>query len=168
MSNAIALTLATIYARTEEVGDCREWLGRYVNGCPAVRSERHEVMVRRKVWELKNHRPVPKGNIVWANCRNPRCVWEGHVVLTTTAQRAQEAAKQGAFSTIERRMAIARGQRASRAKLTIEQVQAIRISGDTGPVEAAKHGIHRSLVARIRAGKAWALAGRTAFSGLLP
>ena len=68
-------------------------------------------------WEL--HRGSRKGFYVLHNCDNPRCVNPDHLRLGTQLDNMRDRAERG-------RDADRRGSKNGRAKLTVEQVRAIR------------------------------------------
>jgi hypothetical protein len=74
----------------------------------------------------------------------------------TIQQVAQKAAKAGAFSRPDRCAKIAAGcQKSTNAKLTKEQAAEIRVSSESQRALAAKYGVNKSMIARIKNGTAW-------------
>lgn len=148
-----------IYGHCHEVGECYEWAGRFSsNGHPRAMHEGREWLIRRLLLELVNGEPVPGRLNASMSCRNSRCVRVEHISLRTTKQIAVLAAKEGAFSTVQRKLAMARGAR-KRAKLSEAQALEIRSSLEPGPALAKRFGVNRSLVQRIRRRQAWAYLG---------
>lgn len=153
--------------------ECLDWTGRIYNGSPQFfavprsikpprqlsedqarrrRKASKYVMCRRIVFEylrgpLEGKSPVMK-------CRNALCLNHNHMVLMTTQQVAQLASSEGRFSTPERRAAITAAKRRD-GKLNPEKAADIRACA-TAAEAAIKHGIHKSMAARIRRGEAWA------------
>jgi hypothetical protein len=99
-------------------------------------------------------------------CNDRRCVCSDHLRASTTADVSKAAAARGAFSGVARAAKIAASKRAV-GKINADIATAIRISSETGPVLAARHGIARSLVNRIKSGHAWKQYGANPFSGLM-
>lgn len=149
------MTLKFIKARTEEYGDCHIWQrGVNADGYPQMKLRNHACsLVRRIVFDLSGGKLVERQPIV-TTCGERLCVNPDHLKASTTARVSQEAAKRGAFSGIARCAKIAKSKRPS-AKLTMEIAREIRLSTETGPVLAARYGVNRSLVTRIRSGLAW-------------
>lgn len=151
------LTLESILARCDEFGECLRWAGPVANGSSQVYSEGRYLQARRVVHELTKGCEIRKGYHPVMRCRDPQCLQFDHMTLLTTRQVAQLAAKEGRFSNPARRAAIAAGKRNSpTAKLSVEIAHEIFHSTESGPVLAARHNVHRSLVCRIKRGQSWA------------
>jgi hypothetical protein len=149
--------LKALLERCDEYGDCLCWKGSFHNGSPQVWVGRKVVQLRPLVYDAWNGEPVPQGKRAFAGCREPRCIKPSHVIALTPQEIGAIAASEGKFSTPKRRAAVAAGRRRSTAcKLTVEIAREIRTSTESGPVLAARYGIHRSLAARIKSGGAWA------------
>lgn len=149
-------TIETIRAKCDEVGDCWEWAGGYGNtNHPYVRHDGGNVLVRRLVAQLAGKTLTAKTRAV-ASCNNPRCVNPAHVAVQT---HQQVMARQGAIGNLSDPLRIAKiaatKRASSQAKLTWEQVTAIRASDATHLEEAKKHGVHPSKIASIRQYRCW-------------
>lgn len=144
------LDAMVIMERTEEYGDCLLWTGATGDsGHPIHKpSGKPCQLVRRTVWYLAGNELIPRQPLV-ATCREKRCINPEHTAQSTTAKISQDAAKRGKFSTLKRRAAIAAGM-THRHKLSAAAVNEIKASTDSGPVLAARHNVHRSLVTRIK------------------
>lgn len=81
-------------------------------------------------------------------CDNPACVNPDHLFLGTPKDNALDRAAKGRGGNL-------RGGCNGRAKLTEEQVRAIRTSAETGAAIARRLGVSKVLVCRIRRGEAW-------------
>ena len=147
---------ARLMARCEECGDCLLWRGSYTaNGHPQVRALGKVQLVRRVVYQLKRG-PIQPGRVIVLKCGERGCVNPEHMAQYTIQQVAQKAAKSGSFSRPDRCAKIARGwQRSVNAKLTQEQAAEIRGSSETQRALAAKYGVSKSMIARIKNGTAW-------------
>lgn len=158
--SAKALTLESIFEHCEEVGECLIWKGRTANGSPQIHAGNDNrpryIQVRRFVFEQSSGEPLGANLHPVMTCRDPKCVSFGHMKPMTTKQISRLAAKEGRCSSLQKNAAIAAGRRRSCAvKLNIEIARAIRASDEPGPVLAARYGVNRSLIPRIRAGLAW-------------
>ena len=151
---AETLEAMALIDRTEECGDCMIWTGAIgTGGHPIYRPHGKTcTLVRRSAYHLSGRTLIPRKPLV-ATCRDNRCINPAHTVASTTAKVAQAAAARGAYSTLKRRAAIAAGVK-HRRKITDEQALEILTSAESGPVLAARYGVHRSLITRIRAMKA--------------
>jgi hypothetical protein len=135
-----------IKARPSETG-CWLWTGvtngRYGN----VTRDGKRLLAHRHAYE-RAFGPIPDGAVVMHACDTPLCVRPAHLSLGTQADN----------------LADARGKRRLRldgtynpaAKLTPEQVIAIRADTRTQRVIAAEYGCSQPLVAAIKARKVWA------------
>jgi hypothetical protein len=158
------LSLPSLLSRCEEVGECLIWQGRIANKSPQVfmvdptaQNGGRYVQVRRAVHELTTGKPLVKGLHPSMKCRDPKCIAFGHMVLLSAKAVAQLAGKEGKLSMPSRKAAISAGIRKStNAKLTLEQAREIRNSTESGPVLAARYGVHRTLPSRIKRGLSWA------------
>lgn len=150
--------LAKLHARAvESDGGCLEWTGGFKNGYPAFSTTMfgREYLVRRLVWRLHEGRFPGKGDRMFMTCRNQKCIAGHHLASVNPSELQRIATEEGAYSTPERRMAIARAMRASAAaKLTTEQVEAARrVEMGRGKALAEEFGVSQSLISRIRLGK---------------
>lgn len=97
----------------------------------------------RQAW-IATYGPIPDGLWVLHRCDNPPCVNPDHLFLGTHADNMADMVRKGR-STL--------GQRNGQAKLTDEDVVAIRTATDTTQVAlAARYGISQPYVSRIRSG----------------
>lgn len=154
--SSVIHTIATLRARTVEVGDCWEWLGYYNTGGrhPQVRHEGRQCMVRRLVLQLGGIELRPDRHVM-TTCGNHRCVNPSHLRQATAKEVAKIAGAQGLMSGPARSAKIAATKRAQMAVLTIEQVREIRQRTTTHAAAAAQYGIHPSKIAEIRQHKRW-------------
>lgn len=80
-------------------------------------------------------------------CDNPSCVRPSHLFLGTLAENIADR---------DMKKRTARGEKNGNCKLTIDQVNAIRESGESSAVVACKFKIDRTQVNNIRARRQWA------------
>lgn len=142
-----------IRLRCVEEGECWIWQG-------ATNQTGHPIMkypgrpcgtVRRLVLEAIGNAPAPRQPTV-NTCGDPLCVSPAHTKKSTIRQVAKQAAKGGAWQSMERRMKISAAKRKT-SKLSIEQANAIRMSEETTAELAQRFGVDRSYIKAIRAGK---------------
>lgn len=84
--------------------------------------------------------------MVCHRCDNPPCVNVEHLFTGTCKDNLQDAARKG-------RMAA--GERNGRAKLSAEKVAEIRASDEPSPRIAARLGVSKTTILRIRSGECW-------------
>jgi hypothetical protein len=90
-------------------------------------------------WEQENG-PVPPGLVLRHKCDNGHCVNPGHLELGTRQDNQQDMVRRG---------------RASQAKITLEQVEAIRADPRLQREIAADLGITQAQVSNIKSRKQW-------------
>lgn len=152
----MTLTLADIYSRCDEVGECMEWTGYCRDGRPLLwhTEERHWLSVRRRVIDLTRVKPLDtKRYHVVAKCRNDACVAADHLRVVGKAHWLTEAAKRrgpgyhAAHTSGNRRR--------SSIKLTLDVAREIRASTLSSRKEAELRDIAPSLVRAIRRNEVW-------------
>lgn len=118
---------------------------------PAVAGARQRYQAHRVAWVLTNG-PIPDGMLVCHHCDNPPCCNPAHLFLGEHADNMRDKCAKG-------RGGYNRGERSGKAKLTREQVAAIRaldLSRYGSGVRAAREfGIARSQLYAIRRGARW-------------
>ena len=103
----------------------------------------------RVVYEHYNG-PVPEGHVVRHTCDNPPCCKLEHLVTGTQQQNVADMVERGRSL---------QGQRNHQAKLSAEQVKAIRLLSNDGETRrkdiATRFGISAPHVSRIKLGTLW-------------
>ena len=123
-------------------------------GYGRIRHNGEARQAHRVSFELRNG-PVPAGMFVCHRCDTPSCINPDHLFLGTPADNCHDMIRKGRQVTL-------RGENAAGAKLTNDQVRAIRtvpryhgVCADLG----RRYGVHESHISRIRSGKKfWAAA----------
>lgn len=154
-----------IFESTEEFGDCLLWTGAVSKmGYPIFKPRgKGCTLVRREVYRLSG-RYVAAKQPVLAVCGERCCVNQEHLRASTTQKVAQAAAERGAWSSPLRSAKIAAARRGT-MKLTQTAADLIRVSEESGPVLAARYGVCRGMVNRIKSGLSWKVYG-SPFAGL--
>lgn len=156
-------------AQTTEEGDCLLWLGVMQNGVPHARHNGRYVPVRRLMMEFKGIKFRAGTKYLAPSCGHKDCVELKHISQKRSNEHMSTMAKRASQTPSEnlRRLKISKSKRHV-AKITEQDARDIYSSTETGPVLAARYGIHRSLVNKIKRGDAWATAHYTnMFSGLM-
>jgi hypothetical protein len=143
------------WPRTRGDGECLLWIGSVsTGGYGRVYIKRRVYQAHRVAWELIHGSPVPDGMFVLHNCPtgdNALCVRPGHLWLGTQLENILDMWAKGRGSRHGQM-----GESNVNAKLTRIQAAAIRQSTARGMDLALEYGVSRSLISRIRKGKAWA------------
>jgi hypothetical protein len=150
------MTLDEIKSRCNEVGECWIWNSTLSNnGYPIVKVDGRCQLVRRIAYR---HKPfakelAPRQPVV-AGCDQRLCVNPACLTASSVAQVSKIAGKAGKLSGLAKSVKIAMSKRKT-AKLNMDIARVIRMSTETGPVLAARYGIDKALVNRIKSGGAW-------------
>ena len=145
-------TITTLKERTIEDGDCWEWTGYCANGTPSVSHAGKMISVRRLFTELLGGK-LREGYYV-PKCGNKLCVNPDHIAYNDPKQHMRKAARV-ALKSPTRRLKIQIHKRATVGKLTQEKADEIRSSSEASRVLAAKYGVDKSIICRIKNGQAW-------------
>ena len=113
-------------------------------------------------------RGVPmKGYIATYTCGNPACVNPEHTGRSTRAQMNRRImADMNSATNALRSKRIAEAKRETQAKLSRESVEQIRASNDRHEDLAARFGVSKSLIGRVRRGEVWRTFSVSPFAGL--
>lgn len=111
-------------------------------------NKRQSMGAHRVAWSLANEREIPDGLVVRHACDNPPCCNPAHLSIGTAADNERD-------KTLRERRRDNQGERNGQARLTAEQVVAIRASNERNRVIAARFGIAQSTVSNIRARRCW-------------
>ncbi len=124
-------------------GYCDAWgYGQISAGEPPHMRSAHRVM-----WEIV-HGPIPESLKVLHSCDNPPCANPAHLFLGTHKDNMADMAVKG-------RSPSARGEENVNAKLTWEQVKAIRKDDRPYPAIAADYGVTPRCICQIQLRQTW-------------
>ena len=133
-------------AITPNDSDCWLWQGKRNSqgyGCLTIGG--NQLHATRLLWTLTIG-PIPDGFYVCHRCDNPPCCNLSHLFLGTQADNVSDAQRKGRLS---------RGTDRWNAKLTERQVRQIRAATGTATAIAARFGVSRRLIRRIKRGELW-------------
>lgn len=136
----------SFWAKVDRSGDCWTRGASRKNGYSLFRINHQTFYAHRIAWEF-THGRIPSGLHVCHHCDNPACVNPDHLFLGTQRDNMQDCAKKNRTT---------QGGRNSRAKLTSDQVLAIRRDPRTQGQIAADYGVHASQISHIKTRKSWA------------
>lgn len=125
---------------------CWNWTGRLnKNGYGRIAYGRGGYLMHRVSYEVFVG-AIPDGLLVCHKCDNRACVNPAHLFLGTNADNLQDMTQKGRSS---------RGERRYNAKLNQQAVSEIRASNERLTNLAAKYGVSRSLIGKVKQGRAW-------------
>lgn len=127
---------------------CWFWLGNLdEGGYGTIRISGKMLKAHRASWML--HRgQIPDGLKVLHSCDIPCCINPDHLFLGTQVDNMRDRASKG-------RDPDTRGTKNGRAKLTEDQVRAIRAETGSNSEIAKRYGVGKSMVSYIRLGRNW-------------
>lgn len=136
--------------------ECWNWLASLDSrgyGNFGVKRNGRFVMQRahRVAWELEYNTTLAAGVVLCHSCDNRRCVNPKHLFAGTQQDNMADCAAKGRFGDRA-------GEHNPRAKLTAEDVLAIRESPLPLSALANRYGVAKSTVAAAKAGQSWRLA----------
>lgn len=115
------------------------------NGYGQIHQSGRTAYAHRVAWELANG-PIPDGGFILHSCDNRRCVNPAHLRVGTFQDNMDDMTGRGRH---------AHGVRNTHAKLTAEDVKAIRSAEGLHREIAARFGVTQPLVSMIRSGRIW-------------
>ena len=146
-------------------GECWEWHGCMQGAVPMMKHDGKVANVRR--WVLLERGWPMTGFIATYNCGNPRCVNPEHTARSTRTQMNRRImADMNSATNALRSKRIAEAKRETQAKLSRESVEQIRASDDRHEDLAARYGVSKSLIGRVRRGEVWRTFFASPFAGL--
>lgn len=146
-------------------GDCWQWHGCMQGAIPMMKHDGKVANVRRLVLI---ERGVPmKGHIATYTCGNPVCVNPEHTSRSTRTQMNRRImANMNTATNTLRIKRIAEAKRRTDSRLSQTDVDQIRASDDRYEDLAARFGVSKSLIGRVRRGEVWRTFSASPFSGL--
>lgn len=132
--------------------ECWEWTGTIGSrwGYGFLFSEGRSRPAHRVSWKLHNG-PIPDGMFICHHCDNRPCVNPKHLFLGSAADNAADMAAKGRC-----RSRGVGGEASGNAKLTAEQVVAIRAELGPHAAIAKRYGVSRPSISNIKSGRTWA------------
>jgi hypothetical protein len=128
---------------------CRDWpWGLNNKGYGAIRWEGATQKATHVILDLDGRpRPHPRA-FALHSCDRPICVAPWHLRWGTPADNAVDREARG-------RARPAQGMASGLARLTDDDVRAIRASGETLRALGTRYGVHFTVIQKVRAGKTW-------------
>lgn len=141
------------------LGKCWEWtarLDRYGYGKFAIGGKSQKA---HRISFMVTYGPIPDGMLVCHSCDNRKCVNPDHLFKGTPLDNTKDMIAKG-LQKFGVSLTARRGERNGNAKLTSDDIQAIRgqyATGDTTHKKiASRYGVNRQTVGRIIRGEYWA------------
>lgn len=147
------------WSKVDRSGECWLWqaatdadgYGKFAvtlprDGVPTgVKTPQRHPRAHHFAWEMVNG-PVPRGVYLLHSCDTPACVNPAHLRLGNAADNHADAKAKGRHS---------HGERHGMARLTAEDVRAIRASSERGVVLARRYGVGSGTISAVRTGRIW-------------
>lgn len=154
MPATLADPVAAFWSRMErDENDCWNWTGSKTNGYGEMRIKNVNHRAHRLAWEL-THGPIPDGLVICHHCDNPACCNPAHLFVGSHADNVADKVRKG-----RGRCGALRGEDAPWAKLTADQVRAIRAEYEAGGVTQValgkRYGVDHTLISLIVRRKKW-------------
>ena len=147
------------WARVVRSDGCWTWTG-HVNGKGYGMIRRGvglgNTTVHRLSWEMHKG-PIPDGLLVCHSCDNPPCVNPAHLFLGTTTDNMRDMVAKGR-SGGQRHPHLVRGERNGAARLTVQDVLAIRTrlaAGETQSALARSFNVSRGTIRLVGLRVTW-------------
>lgn len=129
-----------------DIDECWVWTGAMISGYGQMRANGRAVVAHRLSYQLFNG-PIPSDRpMILHSCDNRACVNPAHLEAGTHTQNMADAVARNRFK---------RGEDVPHAKLTGEQVQAIRRDPRRQHVIAESYGVSQMTVSRVKRGATW-------------
>lgn len=150
-------TLDDIKAQCVMDGDCWVWQRHHNKDGPRTwyreGDKWHSMAVRRLAyWWQSGSRPR-RTIVIRGTCGDASCVNPAHSEAITQARHLSEAAQRSHTPEVHRKMA--ESARKTRARLTWESVQDIRLSDKTNAALAEKYDVSAQTIGRVRRHETW-------------
>lgn len=131
--------------------DCWEWnRGKTGNVYGQLRIANNQAFGTHVFSYILHKGPVPAGLWVLHTCDNRRCVNPNHLYAGTPLQNMRDCSNRGRLKVPE-----LRGERCPAAKLTEDDVRAIRKASGTNKELGEKYNVHSSLISCIQRRVIW-------------
>lgn len=143
---------SAFWSRVEKTDGCWLWRGKVYGGYGRDYSpwgRQRGSLAHRIAWEL-SHGEIPNGLCICHHCDVRNCVNPAHLFLGTVADNNRDRDAKGRQRTL-------RGSDNWNAKLTVEQVAAIRSDPRPARILAAEYGIQRQGITNVRRGRSYGL-----------
>jgi hypothetical protein len=151
MSVELARRAAAFWAKVDSSGGldaCWPWTGSVLlSGYGGIGIAGRQIRAHRLAFEIANG-PVAEGLVVRHRCDNPICVNPTHLEAGTQRDNLDDMDRRG-------RRRPARGERQASAKLTDDDVRAIRAAAGSDRAVAKRFGVGHATVSTIRRRVTW-------------
>jgi hypothetical protein len=136
-----------LFGRTDRSGSCWLWMGSKTRkGYGLIKNGGKTRQAHRLAWELTNG-GIPSGMVVMHKCDNPSCINPAHLSVGTIADNNLDKIAKGRHPT--------GADAVTTAKLTPDDVRAIRASRGTSRRIAREYGVSEANIRLIRSRQSW-------------
>ena len=108
-------------------------------------------------WEI-HYGPIPDGLFVLHRCDNPRCVRPDHLFLGTNSDNMKDCSQKGRINGCTTMSW--HGELSPKSKLTWDAVTDIRTNGDSLTTLAARYGVTKGTIWKVRMNMVWSEVAR--------
>jgi hypothetical protein len=140
--------VTNFFRRVDRSGDCWEWVGaKDRQGYGKVQFGRSSHLAHRVSHAWRHGIPLEELNTcVLHRCDNPCCVNPDHLFTGSRADNSNDAMMKGR---------VLRGEQATRAKLTEDDVRAIRASRESALALSRRYPVSDRMIGKIRNRESW-------------
>lgn len=139
--------------KSDKATGCIEWTGGLNTSGYGHLSVAGKLMLAHRYAYTLKHGPIPQGMCVCHTCDNPVCCNVDHLFLGTHLDNMRDRTAKG-------RQRAPKGEESPHAKLTADQITAIRKEYAAGGISQAalgrKFGVSQTYVSDVVVGKTWA------------
>lgn len=147
--------LDRVRSHCAELDGCWLWQGSADKGAyPRINQDGSSRSLRRVLHEAAGHE-VERGSVVSTKCGTRLCVNPDHLIVRTRSAVTKKAASEGKIFTDARRKKITRHLRESRSPLTMDDVRAIRLSGETQVALAKRYRVSQQTISNVCNYRVW-------------
>tara|TARA_R110000822_G_scaffold186418_1_gene325450 strand:+ start:62 stop:499 length:438 start_codon:yes stop_codon:yes gene_type:complete len=130
---------------------CWKWRGcKSRDGYGTIKVNGKNKLAHRVAWELSHGREIPPGLLVRHSCDTPACCNPAHLSLGTDADNKADSVARG-----RHKFSIMPGETHGMARLSSDQIRAIRNDPRPQRQIAASYGIGQPHVSAIKNGRKW-------------
>jgi hypothetical protein len=138
---------ARFWQKVDKSAGCWLWTGNKLpSGYGTFRMRPGSMYYAHRLSWAIHYGPIPIGVYVCHKCDNPSCVRPEHLFLGSNSDNIRDSIRKGRFPV---------GERCARSKLSLDDVAAIRASGEPGAALASRYRVTTATISRVRNGQCY-------------